>query len=377
VGRDYNFPDTPTEPARRDIARAGLRILEWDHQQRRAVGNRIASAIDSGIPDATLFARIDTPHNGDRVCVGVHEMGATKVALVTGASSGIGKEIAKALVAGGWRVIGTGRTPPRIASAEAEIRAAAAQGGAITMLAADLSLMGQAAGLARQVLAMTNRLDLLINNAGGMTAQKVITAEGLEANFAGNHLGPFLLTRELLPLLTRTAAGEPYGAVRILNTASDASEMIPALDLEDMQGLANFDPGRAYCSGKLANVLLERFPTILTRPDRALKSAGQEWRAAGAGCPCKHHDEASGLQGATGAGAGRNGLRATLLVTHDALHRSLLAPCPQPVSAPSGWVRMVGNRSMARRRTSRTSPCCWYCQRQAASPAPRPRWMAG
>jgi NAD(P)-dependent dehydrogenase (short-subunit alcohol dehydrogenase family) len=258
VGRDYNFPDTPIEPARRDIARAGLRILEWDHQQRRTVGNRIASAIDSGVPDATLFARIDTPHNGDRVCVGVHEMGATKVALVTGASSGIGKEIAKALVAGGWRVIGTGRTPPRIASAEAEIRAAAAQGGAITMLAADLSLMGQAAGLARQVLAMTDRLDLLINNAGGMTAQKVITAEGLEANFAGNHLGPFLLTRELLPLLTRTAAGEPYGAVRILNTASDASEMIPALDLEDMQGLANFDPGRAYCSGKLANVLLAR-----------------------------------------------------------------------------------------------------------------------
>lgn len=184
-------------------------------------------------------------------------MNGSKVALVTGASSGIGKEMAKALVKAGWLVIGTGRNRQRIALAEAEI-SAAAQGGSIVMLEADLSSMAQTAALARQVLAMTDRLDLLVNNAGGMTAQMVITDEGLEANFAGNHLGPFLLTRELLPLLIHTAAGGPYGAVRILNTASDASEMIPALDLDDMQGLAGFDPGRAYCSGKLANVLFAR-----------------------------------------------------------------------------------------------------------------------
>lgn len=184
-------------------------------------------------------------------------MDGAKVALVTGASSGIGKEMAKALVQAGWRVIGTARTPSRITAAEAEI-SAAAQGGTIAMLEADLSSMAQTAALTRQVLAMTDRLNLLVNNAGGMTAQKVITDEGLEANFAGNHLGPFLLTRELLPLLARTAAGRAYGAVRILNTASDASEMIPALDLDDMQGLANFDPGRTYCSGKLANVLFAR-----------------------------------------------------------------------------------------------------------------------
>lgn len=184
-------------------------------------------------------------------------MDGSKVALVTGASSGIGKSVAKALVRDGWRVIGTGRNPERMRQAEADIRAATV-GCDVEMLAADLSSMAQALYLARKVQALTGRLDLLVNNAGGMATQFEMTDEGLEANFAGNHLGPFLLTNELLPLLRHTATGQPYGSVRILNTTSDASEMIPALDLDDMQGLKQFDPGRAYCSGKLANVLFTR-----------------------------------------------------------------------------------------------------------------------
>ena len=184
-------------------------------------------------------------------------MDTGKVALVTGASSGIGKQLAMALAADGWRVIGTGRNAERMRQAEAEIRAASS-GGGVDLLAADLSLMAEARHLAARVAAMTGRLDLLVNNAGGMTAGLVMTPEGLEANFAGNHLGPFLLTCELLPLLRQTAAGQPHGAVRILNTASDASEMIPGLDLDDLQGLNGFSPGRAYCSGKLANVLFAR-----------------------------------------------------------------------------------------------------------------------
>ncbi|HMO68313.1 MAG TPA: SDR family NAD(P)-dependent oxidoreductase [Novosphingobium sp.] len=181
----------------------------------------------------------------------------TATALVTGASSGIGKEIARSLAAGGWRVIGTGRNPDRMRSAEAELRAASTSG-AVDMLGADLSLMSEARDLARRVEAMSPRLDLLVNNAGGMARERVMTSENLEANFAGNHLGPFLLTQELLPLLRRTALGAPYGTVRILNTTSDASEMIAGLNLDDMQGLNAFDPGLAYCSGKLANVLFTR-----------------------------------------------------------------------------------------------------------------------
>lgn len=180
-----------------------------------------------------------------------------RVAVVTGASSGIGKAIARAMAQQGWRVIGTGRDPERLAVAEAEIAAEAA-GAPVTMLRADLSLLGGAAQLAQDIAALTDRVDLLFNNAGGMTDKLVITDEGLEANFAGNHLGPFLLTQRLLPLLCKAAQDQPAGAVRILNTASDASEMIPAINLDDMQNLERFSPGMAYCTGKLANVLFAR-----------------------------------------------------------------------------------------------------------------------
>ena len=181
--------------------------------------------------------------------------GQARVAVVTGASSGIGKEVAKALVGEGWRVIGTGRDAGRMAAAAAEIGAAARDGGSIAMLAADLSLMAEAERLAADIAGLTDRIDVLVNNAGGMTDRLEMTAEGLEANFAGNHLGPFLLTERLLPLLRKAAELSPPGATRILMTASDASEMGLPIDLDDMQNLGRFNPGLAYCTGKLANVL--------------------------------------------------------------------------------------------------------------------------
>lgn len=99
---------------------------------------------------------------------------------------------------------------------------------------------------------------MLVNNAGGMAREKKVTAEGFEANFSSNHLGPFLLTNRLRPLLRRAAAGAQRGSVRILNTAADASEMIPGMDWNDLQGLANFNAGVAYCRAKLANVMFMR-----------------------------------------------------------------------------------------------------------------------
>lgn len=180
-----------------------------------------------------------------------------RVAVVTGASSGIGKTTAKALAAQGWRVIGVGRDPQRSAAAEAEIRAASSSG-AVDMIRADLSRMAQARRAAADVAALTDRIDVLINNAGGMCKAQVMTEEGLEENFASNHLGPFLFTRELLPLLRRAAADSPRGGVRILNTSSDASEMVPGMDFDDLQSLGRFSPGLAYCRGKLANVLFAR-----------------------------------------------------------------------------------------------------------------------
>jgi NAD(P)-dependent dehydrogenase (short-subunit alcohol dehydrogenase family) len=168
----------------------------------------------------------------------------TAVAVVTGASSGIGKETAKALAAQGWRVIGIGRDPARSAAAEAEIRAVSSNG-LVEFLRADLSLMADAARVAREIAARTDRVDILVNNAGGMAKTQIITAEGFDENFASNHLGPFLLTARLLPLLRHAASQAPKGSVRILNTSSDAGEMIPGLPWDDLQLLENFNSGRS------------------------------------------------------------------------------------------------------------------------------------
>ena len=180
-----------------------------------------------------------------------------KVAVITGASSGIGKETAKALAAQGWRVIGIGRDRGRGAAAEREIRAASS-GGEVDMIQADLALMNDAERAARDIAARTDRIDVLVNNAGGMAKRKVMTREGLEENFAGNHLGPFLLTTRLLPLLRRAAADAPRGSVRIINTSSDASEMIKGIPWDDLESGENYRVGAAYCYGKLANVLFAR-----------------------------------------------------------------------------------------------------------------------
>jgi NAD(P)-dependent dehydrogenase (short-subunit alcohol dehydrogenase family) len=177
--------------------------------------------------------------------------------VITGASSGIGKEVAKALASQGWRIIALGRDAARSEAAEADIRTASS-GGGVDMILADLSLLAGAARAARQIAGLTDRIDVLINNAGGMAREKVVTAEGNEANFSGNHLGPFLLTKRLLPLLRAAAERGAPGSVRIINTSSDASEMIPGMDWNDLQSAQQFNVGRSYCRAKLANVLFAR-----------------------------------------------------------------------------------------------------------------------
>lgn len=177
-----------------------------------------------------------------------------KVAVVTGASAGLGLEAARHFLQDGWRVIAVGRDPARCAAAEAEL----AREGALTFLRADLSLLREARGLAEEIAALTDRVDLLANNAGGMADAMRWTDEGLEQNIAGNHLGPFLLTKELLPLLRTAARKNPSGMARIVNTSSDGSEMIPGINLDDLQNVDNWSAGLAYCTGKLANVLHSR-----------------------------------------------------------------------------------------------------------------------
>lgn len=188
------------------------------------------------------------------------------VAVITGASAGIGLAAAKALCARGWRVIGVGRDPERIAAAEQALRAIEGAPPAV-LLQADLSVLSQVRTLAQRISELTDRVDLLANNAGGMARERVVTVEGLEANFAANHLGPFVLTQALLPLLRHAARGRQPGSVRIVNTSSVGSEMCQGLHWDDLQRLADWEPSESYLRCKLANVLHARALAERLAPD--------------------------------------------------------------------------------------------------------------
>ncbi|GAA2410418.1 SDR family oxidoreductase [Actinomadura vinacea] len=191
------------------------------------------------------------------------------VAVVTGASSGIGRSTARKLVEHGRQVIGVGRDPGRCAEAETEISSSAG-GGAFRMLRGDFTLMADVQRVAEEIKGLAPRLDVLVNNAGGVRDRRIVTAEGTEATFAANHLAPFLLTRELLPLLRAGADREP---ARVIAVSSSAHRMSEGLRWDDLQSLHRFQPAAAYGQAKLANILFTRELARRTAPDGIVAQA--------------------------------------------------------------------------------------------------------
>ena len=164
-----------------------------------------------------------------------------KTALVTGATAGIGLETVRALRARGWTVYLHGRTPQKA-------RAAAEPLGALPV-AADLSVRAEIDALADQLLATTDRLDALINNAGVWNSHQTYTAGGVEQTFFVNHLAPFLLSHRLLPVLRRT----PHS--RLICLASDSHKQIKGMFTGNYNLEGNYHGLRSYAQSKLANVL--------------------------------------------------------------------------------------------------------------------------
>jgi NAD(P)-dependent dehydrogenase (short-subunit alcohol dehydrogenase family) len=162
--------------------------------------------------------------------------------LITGATDGLGRALAVDLAAQGATLLLHGRDAAKLAAVSDEV------GGATTLLA-DLSDLAQVRDLARQVREATDRLDVLVNNAGIGTAgdTREESADGIELRFAVNYLAGYLLTRELLDLVKASAPA------RIVFVSS-AGQM--PIDFDDPMLTRDYNGVRAYCQSKLAQIML-------------------------------------------------------------------------------------------------------------------------
>lgn len=169
-----------------------------------------------------------------------------RTVVITGASSGIGAVAAQHFAEQGDRVVVVGRNPERT-------KAVAERIGAEHLLA-DYARLDDVRALATTILDRHERVDVLLNNAGGLVSQRTITADGHDLTIQSNHLAPYLLTRLLLPALERSA--QAGGTARVVSTAS-AANLVGHLDLSDLDGSRKRWNGgwRAYGTSKLAVIL--------------------------------------------------------------------------------------------------------------------------
>jgi NAD(P)-dependent dehydrogenase (short-subunit alcohol dehydrogenase family) len=169
-----------------------------------------------------------------------------RVALVTGATSGIGEATARGLAAVGATVIAVGRSNERGQAAVERIQASTGSSN-VHLLIADLASQQHVRALARAVKGKFDHLDVLVNNAGVDVGKRSVTADGIELTLAVNYLAPFLLTTGLIDLLKASSPS------RIVNVASSAYRG-GQINFDDLQSEQQFGQ-RVYNNSKLALVL--------------------------------------------------------------------------------------------------------------------------
>jgi retinol dehydrogenase-14 len=168
-----------------------------------------------------------------------------KICLVTGASSGIGKATATAMAELGANVVMVCRDETRGKAARSQVVSESGNP-SVDLMLADLSSLASVRGLAAEFSSKHPKLDVLINDAAIFTSKRAMTADGFEVMFATNYLGPFLLTRLLIP---RLEAARPS---RVINVSAPSS-MKP--DFDDLQGERKFGAIGAFGASKAEDLL--------------------------------------------------------------------------------------------------------------------------
>lgn len=192
-----------------------------------------------------------------------------RVAVVTGANSGIGFETARMLALKGARVVLACRHPDRGAAALGQIQAETSPARA-TLALLDLSDLDSVTTFAAAFAARYERLDLLVDNAGVMVPPLGRTRQGFELQLGINHLGHFALTGRLLPLLARTPGA------RIV-VVSSVAQHVGRIDLDDLNWQRRrYRAAAAYAQSKLANMM------FALELQRRLTASGSSLRATAA-----------------------------------------------------------------------------------------------
>jgi len=172
---------------------------------------------------------------------------AGRYCMVTGASSGIGREIALGLAKLGARVIMVSRDPQRGKSAlEYVISRSGNQ--AVELMLADLSSQARVRALVSTLRSKTGELHLLVNNAGIIMGRRELSVDGIEMTFAVNYLACFMLTNLVVDLLKQGAPA------RVVNLTSSIHRNA-RLDFANLQGEKRYNRDRAYARSKLADII--------------------------------------------------------------------------------------------------------------------------
>jgi NAD(P)-dependent dehydrogenase (short-subunit alcohol dehydrogenase family) len=178
----------------------------------------------------------------------------SRIFLVTGANTGIGKETVLGLAKAGATIIAVCRDRSKGEVAVAELKKATASK-SIHLFTADLTSMADMKTLHSDVKDKFGYINVLINNAGAIFGERRTTEEGLELTFATNHLNYFIMSHLFLDLLKKGAA-ESNEPSRIINVASEAHRNVRLETLDWHSENTPYKPFNAYSLSKLANILL-------------------------------------------------------------------------------------------------------------------------